>query len=154
MKRPYLIALLCVGIIGLLALILPKIYLSPQRMPALVTSQHYRPNMAEDGYSGLTVRLPNGQKYEINTTAFLNVADGFSTNIDCLPDPKAHTGDVVIFNLPKEKYRVDTFTTCYEKGESGYFIKVIPTKPIMAVVLLVAAVCAGWYLRQRHAKRA
>jgi len=155
MKRPLLFALIGVGVVGLVFLALPAINLAPQRIPALVTSKHYHPNQAENGYIGATVRSLNGQKYEINATGFLNVPSGFYPSMSCLPNLHVHTGDVVIFNLPADKYQENTLTTCYENSESGYFIKVIPITIIGAVAGLVAAIFVGRHvLRRSRARRA
>ena len=149
-KRSLLIILISLGIFGLIAIALQKSNLGPQRMPALVTNLHSNPNLAEDGYIGATIRSLSGQSYKINMTGFLNTPYSFSLPIDCLPEPSLRPGDVVIINLPKDKYQSNTFTTCYDKDESGYFIKVIHTGIVAVVIFLALAVFMGWRLWRRQ----
>lgn len=95
------------------------------KISATVTKVIDRPNQAEDGYYGITVRATDGQEYTINATGYLNTPlSPDSQGEACVEVPKVQVGDNVTFNLPKADDQNSTFKTCYKESLSGYYFKV------------------------------
>jgi hypothetical protein len=95
------------------------------KISATVTRVIDKPNRAEDGYYGITVKTTNGQEYTINATGYLNTPiSPDSQGESCVDVPKVQVGDNVTFNLPRANDQDTTFDTCYKKSLSGYYFKI------------------------------
>jgi hypothetical protein len=126
-KKTYLLsALVLLFIFGLIILLISnKTKVADDRISATVTNVLDKPNIAEDGYYGITAIDKYGRSYTINATGYLNTPlSPESNNEICVDVPNVKNGDKISFNLPEAEGQSNTFATCYKKNITGYYFNV------------------------------
>jgi len=111
-------------IVLFVVLLFKKTTVSSQKVTGTVNKVINRPNQAEDGYYGIEVADTSGQKYTINATGYLNTpASPDQFGEACVEVPQIKVGDKVEFNLPETQDQQDTYSICYQKNLTGYYLK-------------------------------
>ena len=96
-----------------------------QPISGTVTGVVDKPNRVEDGYRALTVQTAGGKQFTVDYTGYLDTPlSPQSQGQACIGMPSVAAGDKVSFNLPKDKYRPDTFDICYKVGAHGYYFRI------------------------------
>jgi hypothetical protein len=84
-----------------------------------------RPNLAEDGYYGITVQDATGKQYTIDATGYLNTPlTPESRGEACVHVPKLNVDDQVSFKLPKIVGQDATYGICHDKSLTHYYFTV------------------------------
>ena len=95
------------------------------KITATVTAVIDSPNVAENGYYGITIKDDRGQEYTIDATGYLNTPQTPDSQGEaCVRVPKVKIGDKITFNLPQSESQDKTFDICYKNNLSGYYFKV------------------------------
>lgn len=115
-------ALVVLVLIGIGAFVRLKKYpLTENTISAKVINVVDKPNMAEDGYYGITVQTSDGQVHTIDATGYLNTPLMPAQRGEaCVDVPKVRVGDNITFNLPEAEGRANTFVICHDKKVPAY----------------------------------
>jgi hypothetical protein len=92
-----------------------------------VTEVTDKPNRAEDGYYGFTIKLADGLQAQLDATGYLNTPMSPEDQHEkCVSVPKVAVGDTVEFNLPVVfGIAGPMYSICYPEDMTGYYFKVL-----------------------------
>lgn len=126
-KKQLFISLAAVVLVlGALAFMTPRgTDSSNNKVSGIVVNVIDRPNLAEDGYYGITLQDAAGKQYTIDATGYLNTPlTPESRGEACVQVPKVNVDDRVSFALPKIVGQDATFGICHDKSLTHYYFTV------------------------------